>query len=245
MDKRLLYFGGKINSLLQRYGFGIRLTRASAGTMTGGIKRCRERGIEINTVIDIGASDGRWSETFIRYFPDAYYFLVEAQQPHEKGLAGFRRRHPNSEYIIAAAGNHYGEIYFEAEDLFGGVASEKPAAGKNIVVPSVTIDGEIIKRKLQPPFAIKMDTHGYELPILEGCEESLKNTNLLIIEAYVFNLTGSTPRFYELCSYLDKKGFYPVDIADLTWREYDSSLWQMDIFFIRKDRKEFTYHSFR
>lgn len=245
MNKQLLYFGGKINSLLQRYGFGIKLTRLSAGTMESCIRRCRERNIEIKTVIDIGASDGRWSDIFIRSFPGAHYFLVEAQQPHEKGLSGFHRRHPGSEYIIAAAGSRYGEINFDAEDLFGGVASEKPAAGKNIVVPMVTIDGEIVKRNLQPPFAIKMDTHGYELPILEGCEASLKNTNLLIIEAYVFNVTGSTPRFYELCSYLDKKGFYPIDIADLTWREYDSSLWQMDIFFVRKERKEFTYNSFR
>lgn len=245
MNKKLLYFGGKINTLLQRFGFGIRLTRAHDGTMEAGIKRCRERGIEIGTVIDIGASDGRWSETFIKYFPEPYYLLIEAQQPHEKGLASFCRRHPNSEYLIAAAGNRYGEIYFEAEDLFGGVASEKPPAGKYIIIPSVTVDGEISKRSLQPPFAIKMDTHGYELPILEGCADCLKSTNLLIIEAYIFNLTGDTPRFYELCSYLDKKGFYPIDIADLTWREYDNSLWQMDLFFIRKERKEFTYSSFQ
>ena len=41
---------------------------------------------------------------------------------------------------------------------------------------------------LPGPHLIKLDTHGYEVPILCGATETLRNTNLLVIETYNFRL---------------------------------------------------------
>jgi len=221
------------------------LSKLKMHTMEGALLRCKERGLNINTVIDVGASNGQWSEICLKYFPNAYYLLIEAQKPHEKALEQFQSKFRNSEYLMAAAGKQYGEIYFDASDLFGGLASETPFDKNCIKVPVVTVDGEVAKRKLHPPYGIKLDLHGFEIPVLDGSASILENTELLIIEAYLFQLTRDSLRFYELCSYLDKKGFYPVDIVDLMLREYDNAMWQMDILFIRKDNKTFSYNYYR
>lgn len=39
----------------------------------------RRLDVSVETVIDVGASNGCWSERMMRHFPDAEYLLVEAQ----------------------------------------------------------------------------------------------------------------------------------------------------------------------
>ncbi len=212
--------------------------------MEPGIERIRKANVKLTTVIDVGASNGSWSRIFLKSYPKADYLLVEAQKAHEPALATLKNEYPNVNYVLTAVGNRSGVINFDAGDLNGGLAGEEPFKRNNVVVPVHTVDSIANKYKLKPPFAIKLDTHGYEKQILDGTRQTLKNTNLLIIEAYVFKLTKDSLRFYELCTYLDKQEFYPVDIVDLSFRPRDYALWQMDIFFVRKNRKEFKCNSY-
>jgi FkbM family methyltransferase len=210
-------------------------------TMVGALKRCIDRGVKVNTVIDVGASDGRWSEICMNFFPDARYLLIEAQEEHISGLELFRKGHSNVEYIIAAAGNRTGKIYFDNSGLFGGLASETPSGNHCIEIPVTTIDIEIDKRGLKPPFLIKLDTHGYEIPILEGALKTVKNSNLIVIETYNYKLTSDSLRYFEMSRYMENLGFSSIEIVDLMLRKKDNSFWQMDTFFIPSNSKEFTY----
>jgi hypothetical protein len=54
--------------------------------------RVANRDLEIGTVIDIGASDGRWSDVCAKHYPDAHYLLIEAQDPHEEALKAMSPR---------------------------------------------------------------------------------------------------------------------------------------------------------
>lgn len=194
---------------------------------------------EIRTVIDVGASNGCWSKMCMEFFPDCSYFLVEAQTDHEPALKKFVRKNINAYYIIAAAGDNEGELYFDNASLFGGTASHAPFRGSNIVVKATMIDTIVKQFCLVPPYLIKLDTHGFEIPILEGAAETLKKTNLLVIEAYNYQITENSLRFFELCRYMEEKGFLPIDVSDLIRRKKDHSFWQMDISFIRKESPEF------
>lgn len=194
--------------------------------------------MKISTVIDIGASDGTWSAIVHRFYPKAYYLLIEANPYHHDGLQRFKLAHPNSDFVLAAAGDKEGEIYFDARDPLGGSATDVPVDGQ-LRVPMITVDEQVKKRELMPPFFLKLDTHGFEIPILEGSMYTLANTSLIYIETYNFKLTADSLRFHEICSFLDSKGFRPVDIADPLYRHNDSVLWQFDLLFMRADRPEF------
>lgn len=213
-------------------------------TMEGALQRCVSRGLNVNSVIDIGASDGRWSDICIQYLPKAKYLLIEAQGEHEKGLLKFISKHSKSEYIIAAAGGREGKIFFNNEDLLGGIASEEPFEKNCIEVPVVTVDKEVKERNLKAPYLIKLDTHGFEVPILEGALNTIKSAELIIIETYNYKLTKECLKYYEMCKYMENLGFSSIEMVDFFRRKYDNSFWQMDTFFIRSDRKEFTCNKF-
>ncbi len=201
-------------------------------SMEEGFKRCLSRGLNIATVIDVGASDGRWSERLMKFYPDANYLLVEAQQGHLEGLKACKERNPKLDFVLAAAGRAAGKIYFDHNNLFGGLASDAPLAGNCIEVPVIPVDEEINKRKLQGPYLLKLDTHGYEIPILEGAKEVIQAAGLIIIEVYNFQLTKDSLKFWEMCAYMEKLGFSPVELVDPMLRKNDRAFWQMDLFFI-------------
>ncbi|MBB05371.1 MAG: methyltransferase FkbM family protein [Pseudooceanicola sp.] len=201
-------------------------------TFNEAFKRCVKRGVKIETVIDVGSSDGRWSERCMKFYPEAQYLLVEAQEGHLEGLRNCKQRYPNLDFVLAAAGKEAGTIYFDNSNLFGGMASEKPQGTNFIEVPVVSLDTEIRKRGLKGPYLLKLDTHGFEIPILEGAKNIIKEAELIIIEAYNFQLTEDSLKFWELCSYMERLGFLPVDLVDLMLRKKDQAFWQMDIFFI-------------
>lgn len=235
--------GKLVKSTFKQLGFRISKIKEEL-TMEGALKRCADRGLKVNSIIDVGASDGRWSQSCMDFLPNAKYFLVEAQEAHRESLEKFKASHKNADYVIAAAGGKEGTIYFDNGDLLGGQASETPFEKNCIEVPVVTIDSEIKKRKLQPPYLIKLDTHGFEIPILEGAKEAIKNAELIIIETYNYKLTNDSLKYYQMCEYMEKLGFSSIEMVDLMLRDRDHSFWQMDTFFIPSNRKEFSYNSF-
>jgi Methyltransferase FkbM domain len=162
----------------------------------------------VQTVIDVGASDGRT-------------------------------------LAICAAGNSQGEINFDAGDPFGGQASPTAYSKNNVVVPMETVDGLVRKHGLAGPFLLKLDTHGFEVPIFEGAGETLSNCAMLIVEAYNFTLCPGCLRFHELCAYLEARAFRCVDVYDILMRPRDQAFWQMDMVFISASAPVFQVAEFR
>jgi hypothetical protein len=115
-------------------------------------------------------------------------------------------------------------------DLDGsGVAAAGAARTRS--VPVETVDRAIAARGLPGPYGLKLDTHGYEVPVLEGAVATLQQASLLVIEAYNFTLAPGSLRFPELCAWLEARGFRCCDLADPMRRPRDGALWQMDLAF--------------
>ncbi len=215
-----------IDKLLQKMGF----VRDQL-SLEAVLRRCRERGTRVTTVIDVGASNGCWSRRVVKLFPKASFLMVEARSDHEKGLQKTVRSHPAFDYIIAAAGNRVGSIYFDATQLFGGLASDTPFKQNCIEVPVTTIDMLVQEKGLKPPFLIKLDTHGFEVPILEGARETLAQSSLVILETYNFTIADQSLRFHEMCARMEQYGLRCVDICEPMHRPADGVFWQIDIVF--------------
>jgi len=229
---------------------GLRISRLSPESesllsRTAMSKRLIKRNIPISTVIDVGASDGRWSKFMMHVYPGSKYLLVEANPIHRYGLDLLVGQHSNCMYTLAVAGASLGTVFFDDRDPLGGTASLEPTATSTATFPSTTIDHEVVKRHLHGPFLLKLDTHGFELPIFEGAMEVLRDTHLIIVETYNFDLTGNCLRFWEMCSFLESKGFLPIDLLDPMFRPKDAAFWQVDIVFAKRDRPEFLSNSYR
>jgi FkbM family methyltransferase len=233
--------------VIERFGYEIskksRTTDHSKINMDQALYRCKARGVRVASVFDIGASNGSWSEICLRHFSDASYALVEAQDIYGPSLDDFCLHHPSCRAVIAAAGREVGRSHFDNSQALGGAVLDE-AGSCTISVPTTTIDVTRDSLNLRPPHLIKLDTHGYEVPILEGASRTLPEASLLVIEAYNFRISERSLKFYELCLYLEKKGFCPIDIGDVMLRSYDASFWQMDLFFVPANSHPFLHRSF-
>lgn len=210
------------------------------------LERACKRGLSINTVIDIGASNGMWSEECMRYLPDANYYLIDANGYHVEALDNFCVLHKNARYVIAAAGTGEGECFFDNSDNFGGMASSIAFGKAKTKTKMVSADSIVAKFDLKAPYLLKLDTHGFEQSILKGAESVLKNAELVVIESYIFKLEGpETITFDELCHVMDSYGFRVGDFSEPMWREKDMMLWQWDLFFFKKNNVAFEGNSYR
>lgn len=209
---------------------GYELTPRAFSTSTDNVlDRCLRLAGPIGTVIDVGASDGRWSREMMGRLPNAKYLLVEAQDVHRQPLEAFRAQ-TGAEYVVAAASDHTGSLHFLDNGDLSGSASTETFGENDIEVPCVAIDEVVTERTLPGPYLLKLDTHGHEVQILDGASKVLTDAALVIIETYSFANFGRL-MFDEMCQHMRSLGFRPAGIADLMTRR-DGLLWQSDIVFL-------------
>jgi FkbM family methyltransferase len=217
------------NRLLHPLGLHL-ARRDRAFEMDGLLARAAARGVTVGTWIDVGASDGSWSLQAKKYFPTARFLLFEPLDERQASLAALQRRHGFT-IVAVAAGASPGTIAFAVDPALDGSGVAGPGATVTRSVAVETIDRTVAAHALPAPFALKLDTHGHEIPVLTGASAVLAQASLLVIEAYNFRLTPGTLRFHELCGWLETRGFRCCDLADPMRRPRDGALWQMDLAF--------------
>jgi FkbM family methyltransferase len=219
----------------RRFGYDVRFTPVNEEdpTLHKALRRLQKHGIEFDSFIDVGASNGVWSRALAEYFPGKRHLLLDANKTHLSALAKVCQEYENWSFQFTAVGGQSGTFYFDDSDPLGGHLSETPLTENYKPCPVATIDQIVDQQRLSGPFMIKLDTHGVEIPILQGAKRTLESTNLLVIEAYNFNFSGPAVPFWELCRHLFQLGFRPLDVFDILYREVDDAFWQFDLLFAR------------
>lgn len=211
--------------------------------MFEGLRRCHAVLPPPSTIIDVGAASGSWSLSAQNLWPHSNYVLFEPLLEREVQLSELAKIHKNFHYILAAAGKDKGVVsFYVADDLDGsgvaGSADTDEARGIR-EVPVVSIEQEIERLCFAGPYLVKLDTHGFELPIIEGCTKLLPNISTFIIECYGFQIAENSLLFWEMCRYMDQLGFRLFDIVDVMHRPKDGAFWQCDAVFLKKDNPIF------
>jgi O-methyltransferase len=214
-------------------------------TLAGFLGRLGGYGIEFSSVIDVGASDGRWTRAVFERHPVCDYLLVEARREHEPALAALAAGNSRLRYEICAAADRAGDLHFHAGDLLGGLAAHTPFTEHDIVVPARTLDELVAAHQLPPPFFLKLDTHGFEQQILAGAPHVLENAVLVVIEAYNHRMGHGNLLLPELCALMEARSFRCLDLFDPLYRPRDGSFWQADLAFARADWEGFEYPHYR
>jgi FkbM family methyltransferase len=204
------------------------------------LERLAKEGPVFSTVFDIGASDGRWARDCMDLFPSAHFHLLQAQAYHFDALDALAASQAAVSVSKAVAAAQVGDVWFDVTDPFDGAIVENLACPKCVKLPATTLDVERDRLGLSGPFAIKLDTHGCEVAILEGGRSVLRESVAIVMECHNFKICDSYLVFPDMPRHMDDLGFRCVDMADLVWRPTDGALWQMDVLFVRNDRAEFT-----
>jgi FkbM family methyltransferase len=236
-----------IRTLVNKLGYSIVKKRplntvSYSDQMVKGLKRFSTIISNIDTVIDVGAAAGTWYEKAHQVWPQANYMLFEPLIERTQELEEIKQKNHKVSVIFAALGKEQSKLKFTVSDDLDG--SGFYGTGNQREIPVEYLDGIISQEKMKGPYVLKLDTHGFEIPIFEGAADTLKNTELIIVEVYGFYVAPNSLLFWQICEYLDEKGFRLADIVDIMRREKDQAFWQCDAFFIKKTNKIFENNSY-
>ena len=80
------------------------------------------------------------------------------------------------------------------------------------------MDDLIIDQKLSQPDTIKIDVQGYELEVLKGAANTIKNTHFIILELSFDEFYMGQYKISDLFKFMDDNGFILIDTG-FEWRK--------------------------
>ena len=216
-------------------------------SLASALDRLRASVAEIGTLVCLGSGKGDDALSFVARWPGARVLLVDMDERFRPVWNGLAKQMPGLIGEVAALSDEDGEITMRKTDATGGVAVKASTAADAKPIRAVRLDTLIATHDLPPPYFLKFDTHGAELPILAGATTTLQQTAILMMECYNFKLGfagGNNLTFDEMTLHLKSAGLRLADLCDPLWRPGDGLLWQLHLFFLNADHPTFASSSY-
>lgn len=242
-----------IRTLINRIGYDVRRlnpeSRKIRTTIGESYSLICNIGFHPRTVVDVGVASG--TRELYKAFPNSYFLLIEPLKECESSLKSILNAYKGS-YVMAAAGSRSGKVTFNVhKNHLGGSSLYKEsmgteADGYEVKVPVIRIDDILRDKQLNGPYLLKIDVQGAELDALDGAQQVLLNTEVVVLEVSLFGFMKGAPQFIDVVSYMKNLNFVAYDII-LGWnRPLDNALGQIDIVFVKdkgKFRQDHSYSS--
>lgn len=199
--------------------------------------RLKSLGFAPGVIYDIGAYRGGWTRLAGEVFPGAQFVLFEANGDHAPELAALGHPH-----VIAALGAVDGDRRAfhvpRAGDVTGAslyVENTAHYAASNLdlrALATVRLDTLVARERLAAPHLVKIDVQGAELDVLAGAQETLRDTEALIVEVSLVDYNRNAPLIADAIAALDRAGFHCADICELH-RTPANFVLQLDLLLVR------------
>lgn len=207
------------------------------------ISRMKQSGIPVNTIWDIGASNGAWALMAAGHFPNARLEMFEPLVAFDKNYYDVMRyrlsKNSNWHLHPFALSSQVGEaVIYVADHAHGSSLVNSEYAEKNwrkINVRTSTMDDMIDNEGVEVPDVLKADTQGFELEVLKGGKKNINGLKVLLLECWLSRAYGSqTPLLEEIMEWLKPHGFVLAEV-NAGYRDASGLMHSVDAFFLHKD----------
>jgi len=193
-----------------------------------------------DTILDIGAHHGNWTNSMKTLYNNCKYYLFEAIDYEE--LSQFKNSSDVTVYNVLLNEKVDEVEWFQMKNSGDSMFREKTHHFENCHVikrKTIDLDSFIVEKNIlqdSKNILIKIDCQGAEIPILKGSRSVLHKTDFIILEMPLFGqYNQSVPTFLEHITFMDQIGFVPYDILD---NHYVNGFnMQIDMIFINKNHK--------
>lgn len=150
---------------------------------------------KVQTIIDVGAYVGDYTERFLFFFPQAKIYAFE---PALSSFQKLERRflgHPRVHTFPLALADYEGNAQFflnadpvtnsllpatDTADMWANTSGAYAQRG-SVIVPVTTLDSFCQKQNISTVDILKVDAQGADLMVLKGAERMLRSANIAII----------------------------------------------------------------
>lgn len=210
--------------------------------MPGLLKNCKVDGI-----IDAGASNGRISRRFLRWFPQSRVYAFEPNPVYREDLNNFANSDKRFSPQFLALSDCKGLFELNITSSRGNTSLLTPSQHlkqfdpegsvieRTETVQVVTIDEWIQDNNIPPIALLKFDIQGNELKALKGARQTLQKSVVLIYTEVCFNpLYDQGAIFSQIDLFLREYGFELHDLYGPKYGPDGALLWSNAIFIHRK-----------
>jgi len=207
------------------------------------ISRLKETDVPIDTIWDIGASNGAWALMVARHFSETRVEMFEPLVPFDKSYYDVMRYRLATNALWRlhplALGSTIAEATIYVADQPHGssfiVSDYAKENWRHVNVKISTMDEMIESEGLPTPDIIKADTQGFELEILKGGVRHIGAVRALLLETWLSRSYGpQTPLLEEMMEWLKPHGFVLAEV-NTGYRDPSGTLHSVDAFFLQKD----------
>ena len=232
-----------INNLLHHFGYQITKSPFSKRQIKSGHFIWLQK-FGIKTIIDIGANEGQFIDKISKILPDVNIYSFEPLKDSfiklkekisdKKNITAFNFALGDEEKENIINRNEYSpsSSLLELTDLHkNAFPITKKVKEESIYVKELDkIANELeIKKKVM----LKVDVQGYELNVLRGAENTIKDIDIILIETSFYELYKNQPLFNEIYIFLSDRGFNYYGSLEQLYDERDGKILQADSIFIR------------
>jgi len=202
--------------------------------------------LDPKTILDIGSSEGKWSDAAKNVFPNSRYFLVDGDDRFESELSkkGYNheicvlyKEETEVEWHKAIAEGFVGGHLREEITPFGMDPNNfETVPTQTKLLPKVLEENDI---EFDSVDLIRVDVQGSELDVLEPCKELLKNHKPVIsMVVNVIEYNKGCPKLFEIMKFFDEVGYELRDIIDLASFRTNQGIFtiQFNALFCEKDK---------
>ena len=195
---------------------------------------------KVTHIVDVGANHGTWTRETLKYFPEAYYTLIEPQAQLQNSLNDIIQINPKVKFHAVGAGIREGIFKFtivDREDSCSFSYSEEEAKRRGfeqIEIPVITLNDFLPATNLPIPEIIKIDAEGLDLEVLGGASHYFGKTEVFLVEAAVMNNIYQNS-VLKMIVFMDENGYRLCDFTDLNRTVNQHALWLVEMVFIKKN----------
>lgn len=191
---------------------------------------------KINLVLDVGANTGQFGQALR---DRGYIGRIISFEPVKEAFRELEKKARGDDLwttsnLALGASNGIMEINVSKDSQFSSFndlteagrtydAKAEVKASQMVVVK--TLDELVLPKEGNSQTLLKIDTQGYEQPVLEGAKQTIKRVSGVLLELPIINLYKDNWLFLEALTYMSDLGFVPAQFhpANIHGKARDSA----------------------
>ncbi len=211
--------------------------RYNVPDMFWSLENLYKNGFRPTKIIDVGAFEGEWTKEVSSIFDEASFLMIEAQSSKEDKLKLMKSN--KIDYRISLLGPLSGQKakFYINETVSSALPESEKENQEYVEIPMYTLDEILAEKLFTNADFLKLDVQGYELEVLKGASNVLRNVEVVLMEVSLIEINNGAPLIKDVINFMDERGFVCYDICSMIRRPLDRALWQTDLIFVKKNSK--------